>query len=63
MKFVIAVVAVCLFVISRQVAQAQQQQPMPTPSPEHQRMGYFAGNWKADGTMKVSRTAVVARSV
>jgi Protein of unknown function (DUF1579) len=27
---------------------------MPTPTPQHQRMGYFAGKWKAAGTMKLS---------
>jgi len=35
------------------MAQAQQQQ-MPAPSAEHQRMGYFAGSWLAEGTMKIS---------
>jgi len=52
MKFVITVVAVCLFASSCSVAQLQPQ--MPTPTSEHQKMGYFAGNWKAEGTMKVS---------
>jgi hypothetical protein len=26
----------------------------PTPSPEHQKMGFFAGDWKLQGTMKIS---------
>jgi uncharacterized protein DUF1579 len=51
MKLVVAIAAVCLFVSSVGGAQPQQQ---PTPSPQHQRMGYFAGNWKAEGMMKLS---------
>jgi len=51
MKFIVTLASVCLFVSSRAVAQPQQQ---PTPSPQHQRMGYFAGNWKAEGMMKLS---------
>ena len=35
----------------------QATQQMPTPSPEHQRMGYFAGDWKLEGTMKISPNA------
>src|SRR5271167_1027434 len=53
MKFVILATAVCLFLSAWAVAQPQQQ-PMPTPSPQHQRMSYFAGNWKAEGMMKLS---------
>jgi len=53
MKLVIALISVCLCVSVWSVAQPQQQ-PMPTPTPQHQRMGYFAGNWKAEGTMKLS---------
>jgi hypothetical protein len=49
MKPVIA--AICLFVSS---CAAAQQQPMPTPTPQHQRMSYFAGNWKAEGMIKLS---------
>src|SRR5271167_4426728 len=26
------------------------------PTPEHQKMGYFAGDWKLQGTMKLSPT-------
>ena len=51
MKLVVAIAAVCLFLSSWAVAQPQQQ---PTPSPQHQVMGYFAGNWKAEGMMKLS---------
>jgi len=32
----------------------QITEQMPTPSPEHQKMGYFAGDWKLEGTMKIS---------
>ena len=51
MKFVIAATAVCLLLSSWAVAQPQQE---PTPTPQHQRMGYFAGNWTAEGMMKLS---------
>src|SRR5271166_2856963 len=50
-KFTVAVVAVFLFVSLYLVA---QEQSMPTPSPQHQRMSYFAGNWTAEGMMKLS---------
>jgi hypothetical protein len=33
---------------------AQAPQPTPTPTPEHQKMGYFAGDWKMQGTTKIS---------
>ena len=29
-------------------------QQTPTPSPEHQKMGYFAGDWTLQGTLKIS---------
>ncbi len=53
MKSVVSAIAVCLFLGSWAIAQAPQEQ-MPAPTPEHQRMGYFAGNWVAEGTMKIS---------
>ena len=37
------------------VAQAPQQEP--APSEAQQMMGYFVGDWKLEGTMKVSPTA------
>ncbi len=40
------------------VAQAPQQEP--TPSPAEQMMGYFVGDWKLEGTMKVNPTAPAA---
>lgn len=52
MKFMIAVAAVCLFAGLGSLA--QEQQSMPRPSPQHQRMSYFAGNWTAEGMMKLS---------
>jgi len=33
-------------------AQAQQTQELPQPGPEHQRLGYFAGQWRFEGEMK-----------
>ncbi|HEX9637557.1 MAG TPA: hypothetical protein VGB99_08495, partial [Acidobacteriota bacterium] len=33
-------------------AQAQQTQQPPQPGPEHQRLGYFAGQWRFEGEMK-----------
>ncbi len=47
-----AVLTVCLLATSWAVA--QQPMSQPTPSPQHQRMSYFAGNWKAEGMMKLS---------
>jgi len=52
MKFVISAVAVCLLLSCWSIAQPQQ--PAPTPSPQHQRMGYFAGNWTAEGMIRLS---------
>jgi hypothetical protein len=49
MKNAVSVLATCLLACSWAVAQAQQ----PTPSAQHQRMGYFAGSWKAEGMMKL----------
>jgi hypothetical protein len=36
---------------------AQFAQPTTTPTPEHQKMGYFAGDWKMQGTTKISPNA------
>jgi len=55
MRHVLVGAAVCLLVTCLMVAQAPQQAPAPTP--EQQMMGYFAGDWKLAGTMKVSPTA------
>jgi hypothetical protein len=55
MKHILAVLTACFFLTCLMVAQAPQQEP--TPSPEQQMMGYFAGDWKLEGTMKVSPTA------
>ncbi len=46
-------------VVSASLAKAQQSLgsgPTLFPSPEHQKMDYFAGDWKLQGTMKVSAT-------
>jgi hypothetical protein len=51
MRFVISALAVSLIVGSWSAAQQPQ---MPTPTPQHQRMGYFAGNWTADGMVRLS---------
>jgi len=51
MKLTVTVAVVCLLIGSWAAA---QQQSAPTPSMQHQRMGYFAGNWTADGMMKLS---------
>jgi len=51
MKFFIATVAICL---CASLCSFAQEQPMPTPTPQHQRMSYFAGNWTAEGMMKLS---------
>jgi hypothetical protein len=36
---------------------AQFAQPTTTPTAEHQKMGYFAGDWKMQGTTKISPNA------
>lgn len=38
-------------VCGRLLAQAP---PLPKPAPEHQKLGYFVGEWKNEGTMKAS---------
>ncbi len=55
MKHILAQIAVGLLLTGLAVAQTPQQ--WPTPSPEQQMMGYFVGDWKLEGTMKVSPTA------
>jgi Protein of unknown function (DUF1579) len=51
MKSVLTATVVCLFLSAWVVAQPQSQ---PAPTPQHQRMGYFAGNWQAEGMMRLS---------
>jgi len=36
------------------IAQAPQQSAAPGITPQHQAMGYFAGDWTASGTSKIS---------
>ncbi len=55
MKHILAILTVCFLLACLLVAQVPQQ--APTPSPEQQMMGYFVGDWKLEGTMKVSPTA------
>jgi len=54
MKHILAVLIVCFFAARMLVAQAPQQAPAPTEA--QQMMGYFVGDWKLKGTMKVSPT-------
>ena len=42
------------------ISQAPQQSSAPGLTPQHQRMGYFAGNWSASGTSKISPKAPAA---
>lgn len=51
MKFVITATLICQVLSAWAVAQPPQQ---PTPTSQHQRMSYFAGNWQAEGMMKLS---------
>ncbi len=51
-RVVSAVVTLCLVVSTVMAAQSPQQAPAPTP--QQQMMGYFAGNWKLSGTVKIS---------
>jgi hypothetical protein len=55
MKHKVALSTVCLWLTCLMVAQAPQQGA--APSPEQQMMGFFVGDWKLEGTMKVSPTA------
>lgn len=43
--------AISLFAASLAAAEAP---PKPKPGPEHQRLGYFVGQWKGEGEMKPS---------
>jgi hypothetical protein len=56
MKCILAMLTACLCLCCGLFGQPSQQQ-FPTPSPEQQAMGYFVGDWKLQGTMKVSPTA------
>jgi hypothetical protein len=48
-------IAVLILLLSTfAVAQAPQQPSAPGVTPQHQRMGYFAGDWTASGTSKIS---------
>jgi hypothetical protein len=50
-------VIVCACVILGAALPCLGQLQTATPSPEHQKMGYFAGDWKLEGTMKISPNA------
>ena len=50
-------VIVCACVILGTALPCLGQLQTTTPSPEHQKMGYFAGDWKLEGTMKISQNA------
>ena len=43
--------SVCAGLLGAQFAIAQEP-AAPKPGPEHQRLGYFVGNWKTEGEMK-----------
>jgi Protein of unknown function (DUF1579) len=45
---------VSLFVVLSCALQCVAQFGQQTPTPEHQKMGYFAGDWTLQGTMKIS---------
>jgi Protein of unknown function (DUF1579) len=52
MKRTIAIPSMLLVVLGAQLL--AQAPPMPQPAPEHQRLHYFVGEWKTEGTMKPS---------
>jgi hypothetical protein len=52
MKHTLALIAFCLWLGSLALAQGPQQGP--TPTPEQQMMGYFVGDWKLEGSVKIS---------
>lgn len=55
MKHILGIIVACFLLACLVVAQAPQQEPVPTQA--EQMMGYFVGDWKLAGTMKVSPTA------
>ena len=54
MKRLAAVCLAALFLSSFLLAQAPQQSSPSGVLPQHQRMGYFAGDWTASGTSRIS---------
>lgn len=46
-------VVLCVGLLGVSVASAQEP-AAPRPGPEHQRLGYFVGNWSTEGEMKPS---------
>ncbi len=55
MKHVLRLLTISFILTCLAVAQSPQQ--APAPSPAQQMMGYFVGNWKLQGTVKLSPTA------
>ena len=53
MKRGIKSVVLCVGLLGVSVASAQEP-AAPKPGPEHQRLGYFVGNWTTEGEMKPS---------
>lgn len=54
MHRIVAITIFALILSSFLFAQAPQQSSAPGLTPQHQRMGYFAGDWTASGTSKIS---------
>ncbi len=54
MKRVAASICFGLLLSSLLAAQAPQQAAPPGVTPQHQRMGYFFGDWTATGTLRIS---------
>jgi hypothetical protein len=54
MKRTFTLFAACLVVavVGFQLAAVAQAPPAPKPGPEHQRLGYFVGNWTSEGEVK-----------
>ena len=46
-------VVLCVGLLGVSIASAQER-AAPRPGPEHQRLGYFVGNWSTEGEMKPS---------
>lgn len=46
-------VVLCVGLLGVSIASAQEP-AAPRPGPEHQRLGYFVGNWSTEGEMKPS---------
>ncbi len=55
-RFAILVLVIAAWTSAGSGLTPPDSQPILFPTPEHEKMNYFAGDWKLQGTMKVSST-------